>query len=703
MSNYNAREKLSNNIEALKIIFNWDGGDPLSESELEILRGYSGFGALKAILYKTEEDWAGASEADKKLKPLYDELYDVLESNLTAKEYKRVIESVRNSTLSAFYTPTVIPDTFYQVLSRYTDVESIYDPCAGGGVFIKSAIENLPRLKKIQSYEKDLLTAKVLAAIVKNWDIQIKVNPVPFEESNDSENGQYDLICSNIPFGAVPVYDPGITDRNLTGKLHNYFFAKGIEKIKDGGVLAYLTTDAFLNSPSNKSARRYLFERCDLLSVIVMPDNLYKETAGTEAPSHLVVVRKNIGKTVLSEEEELLCETTRLSDGIVLNNYMMSKAVNGESPHIGTRKTGKNQYGKPAIETWWDGPIDGIARPLEEILVRDMRLRYKMKFAIPYKGIVEMPVGPVIDLTGEEGKYKWDTPIKEVQDTPFGKEHIIVAGIPPKQEENPFGVGEPRKEQTEEEFKYYADQYNEANWNRPITLSDILDKVKMFLPKHQQQVIVSSEENWDILKNLENIIEQIPGPYGQDGVPADDKIVYLHYFINGCNWYITERDNWGVQYQMFGYANLGDDEMAEWGYVGVPELEESRVELNLFWKPCRFGDIGKEDNNDELSEASSCSSCGIGMFGNKPLCYRCEEEKNRRSTITLPDTCSVEPVKGTVIQVEDKLLQVEQVNGDGTVTVVEPDIKAGKEADVMSAYLAIRDTFVELEKEQEKW
>ncbi|MFY0104320.1 N-6 DNA methylase, partial [Acinetobacter baumannii] len=81
---------------------------------------------------------------------------------------------------------------------------------------------------------------------------------------------------------------------------HNYFFAKGTDKLKEGGLLAFITTDAFLNTPSNKEAREYLFNRADFVSVTVMPDNLMKDTGNTEAPSHLLIVQKNTNKTKLS-------------------------------------------------------------------------------------------------------------------------------------------------------------------------------------------------------------------------------------------------------------------------------------------------------------------------------------------------------------------------------------------------------------------
>ncbi len=99
--------------------------------------------------------------------------------------------------------------------------------------------------------------------------------------------------------------------KHFRGKLHNYFFAKGLDKLAEGGLMAYITTDAFLNSPSNKTAREHLFDHADFISLAVMPDNLMKDAGNTEAPSHLIVVQKNTLKQKLSVEEETLVATFR--------------------------------------------------------------------------------------------------------------------------------------------------------------------------------------------------------------------------------------------------------------------------------------------------------------------------------------------------------------------------------------------------------
>ena len=102
--------------------------------------------------------------------------------------------------------------------------------------------------------EKDRLTGLVLSAINSSLSIKTDTHITGFEEAPVKDNGSYDLAVSNIPFGNFSVYDEDFPDKELSGKIHNYFFAKGLDKLAEGGLMAFITTDAFLNSPSNHTA-----------------------------------------------------------------------------------------------------------------------------------------------------------------------------------------------------------------------------------------------------------------------------------------------------------------------------------------------------------------------------------------------------------------------------------------------------------------
>jgi len=375
---YNMHQKLRDNINALHIALRMKPGDGLSGEDVVALQKYAGFGGIKAILYPNapEEEWhkLNASQQDISLYHPMMGLHELLQNYLNEKEYPAAIDSLKNSVLTAFYTPAVVPETLFEVL-RGQGVQPInmYEPSAGAGIFITEALKAFPSIETVTAIEKDKLTGEVLTALFGNNE-KIAVNIKGFEETSSHENGKFDLIVSNIPFGNFRVFDKSLPD-NVTGKIHNYFFAKGLEKIRDGGLLAFITTDAFLNGPSNEAARRYLFDHADFVSAAVMPDNLMKETGNTEAPSHLLVVQKHAAKNNLSAEEQLLLQT------VERNNEYGSYQVNSyldenEGLIIGDDiQPGKNQYGDATQKVWQLGTMENIKDQLAAVLQDGFAMR----------------------------------------------------------------------------------------------------------------------------------------------------------------------------------------------------------------------------------------------------------------------------------------------------------------------------------------
>jgi type I restriction-modification system DNA methylase subunit len=305
-------EQLNANIAALKIALRAEGDALLTVAEIEALKKYNGFGGIKVILYPkariSEWEKLGATADDLKLYPKMMEFHDLLEENLSPKDYQEAISSVKNSVLTAFYTPEFLPKLIYNSLAKLSlSPKKLYEPSAGVGVFITEAIERFPRLEHIEAVEKDLLTAKVLSALMGSYQIEYQVHHQGFEDL--TAKPQNDLIISNIPFGNFNVFDPSIDDNSVKSRIHNYFFAKGLDHLGEGGLMVYLTTDAFLNSPSNKPARTYLFNRADFVALAVMPDNLKTDHAGTTAPTHLLFVQKNSAKVELGLDDSMLTET----------------------------------------------------------------------------------------------------------------------------------------------------------------------------------------------------------------------------------------------------------------------------------------------------------------------------------------------------------------------------------------------------------
>lgn len=371
---YNVSKKLADNISAIRIALSWDGKATLNQDDLEQLRRYAGFGGIKVILYPatTKEEWnaRGATQNDLKYFDQICELHNLLREQFDETEYRNIVNSLKESVLTAFYTPEVVPRVLFEVMNlNVVPPKRIYEPSAGSGVFIEEAIKAFPNLEKITAVEKDLLTGKILGAINFHHDVDSQTHICGFEEAPVDDNGTYDLVVSNIPFGNFKVYDPKIKHSDLTGRIHNYFFAKGLDKLAEGGLMAYITTDAFLNTPSNMEVRKYLFESSDFVALAVMPDNLMLETGNTEAPNHLLIVQKNSNKDGLSNQEQQLVVSDKINGslGDYYQNVFISENLE-ELKVADQMHEGSNQYGKISMCYKQSGDINSIERTLNEVL-----------------------------------------------------------------------------------------------------------------------------------------------------------------------------------------------------------------------------------------------------------------------------------------------------------------------------------------------
>jgi len=378
---YNVSHKLNGNIRAIKIALDYQKGQQVTDSGLALLQAYAGFGGIKAILYPygNQEEWrrSGATSEDLKLHGSMMQLHEVLRENYSNVQYKEIIDSLKNSVLTAFFTPAVVPQTLYKALKQQDIApKRLYEPSAGSGVFLSEAVKAFPVLENITAVEKDKISGLVLSAINSTLSVKTQTHISGVEQTPVSDNGTYDLVVSNIPFGNFSVFDEAYPDKALSGKIHNYFFAKGLDKLAEGGIMAYITTDAFLNSPSNQTARQHLFDRADFLSLAVMPDNLMKETGNTEAPNHLLIVQKHTAKNGLSNDEKLLLVTGMLQNefGEFHQNLFIQ-----QHPEIiigNEVKAGKNQYGQPNQSVWQKGDIDAIADKLQTVLSDGFATRF---------------------------------------------------------------------------------------------------------------------------------------------------------------------------------------------------------------------------------------------------------------------------------------------------------------------------------------
>ena len=365
---FNRKAKLQDNIEAIKVLFLLDKEQRrATEKEQEILSKYCGFGGLKQILNPADSlmDVVKWSKSDMELFPQVVELHKILrENSKTDNEYKQYVSSLKNSILTAFYTPPPVVQAIADSLKeRGVVADRFLDPSAGQGAFSDAFVN---KGMESMNFEKDLLTGKLLAALHPQSDVRIE----GFEKIDKNYNNYFDVVSSNIPFGDISVFDPQYTKssnptlRTASKSIHNYFFAKGLDSIREGGVLAFITSQGVMNSIQNEPIRKLLMEQSTLVSAVRLPNNLFSENAGTEVGSDLIVLQKNSMKSKLSEDEERFIKSKLRPSGIMFNSYFrdLSRMVHT------TWQESTDPYGKPAILFKHEGGTDAIASALPLML-----------------------------------------------------------------------------------------------------------------------------------------------------------------------------------------------------------------------------------------------------------------------------------------------------------------------------------------------
>lgn len=383
---YNKRQHLIRNTEAIHTAFEIiASGRPATHMEKELLRSYSGFGGLKCILLLCDnpEDRKQWNKSEAPLFPLVQHLHAVLrEHSGSDEEYKRYVSSMKNSILTAFYTPKQIPEVIGTSLKDAAiTANRILDPSAGTGVFTDAFINTFAG--KATCFENDLLTGKILSALYPEEEVYIK----GFEEIDPALIGSFDLISSNIPFGDFATFDPAFADsrdkvkQQAAKAIHNYFFLKAVDSIRDGGIIAFITSQGMMNAPVNDEIRQRLMEECRLVSAIRLPNNLFLETANTKVGSDLVILQRDTAKQSISPEEEAFVKARVLSNGVTINNYYgdMQKVIHTHA------KMGKDQYGKPAMEFSHDGGAEVIAQKLSALLSVDLQQNLDIALYDRYK------------------------------------------------------------------------------------------------------------------------------------------------------------------------------------------------------------------------------------------------------------------------------------------------------------------------------
>ena len=382
---YNKLQTMRDNIEAIRLALRLgvEGRSAQSAEECETLRKYAGFGGLKCILNDANdlEDAAKWSKSDIELFAPTVELRRLIHDySKDDKEFARYMDSLKASVLTAFYTDNRIADAISDAL-KYSGIEvkSFLEPSAGQGAFIDSFLRNdrYPGAE-ILAYEKDLLTGKILSALHPSILTRIE----GFEKIERDFNGYFDVAASNVPFGDFAVADPAyavskeIAYRQATKSIHNYFFLKALDQVREGGLVAFIASQGVMNAGS-PFIRMELVKRADLVAALRLPNNTFSDNAGTDAGSDLIILQKHTGKKALSADEEFFIQSV-VDRGTKVSGNKFFQAF-PQNVICTDAKVGTDQFGKPAIIYKHEGGVDGIAEDLRKALDESLHLRLNLE------------------------------------------------------------------------------------------------------------------------------------------------------------------------------------------------------------------------------------------------------------------------------------------------------------------------------------
>ena len=385
---YNRKQRLNDNIKAIETAFILDREQrtPTARERL-LLERYCGFGGLKCILNPAREltDAVHWAKSDLELFAPTVELHRLIrENSKNESEYKQLMDSLKQSVLTAFYTPSAVTEALTDVLKEHQIIpEKVLEPSAGIGAFVDSVLDNNPKAD-IMAFEKDLLTGKILRHLHPEQKVRIE----GFEKIEKPFNDYFDLAISNIPFGDVAVFDPSYTDMKgmralVTRRIHNYFFVKALDTVRDGGLVAFITSQGVLNAKNNSAARFMMLYHADLVSAIRLPNNLFTENANTEVGSDLIILQKNTQKESLRGDDNLLDTVYNDENRIPTNNYFLEHP---ERIIHTTAKLDTDPFGKPAMIYTHEDGVEGIAEDLRKMLHEDFKKNLNLN---RYLGIEE--------------------------------------------------------------------------------------------------------------------------------------------------------------------------------------------------------------------------------------------------------------------------------------------------------------------------
>ena len=309
-----AKEKFRNNMAAINLLHELEIENRLATpEEQEVLSQYVGWGGLSMAFDEHNAAWA------EEFKELY--------ASLSPEEYRAAMES----TLTAFYTPPVVIKAMYDALDRLGFSQgNILEPSCGTGNFFGLLPESMQN-SKLHGVEIDSLTGRIAKQLYQKANIAIE----GFEKTNLPDD-HFDVVLGNVPFGEIRVNDSRYNAQKFL--IHDYFFAKALDKVRAGGVVMFITSKGTMDKASPE-VRKYIAQRAELLGAIRLPDNTFKANAGTEVTSDILILQKR-DRVMDIEPDWVHLDTDE--NGVTMNRYfvehpeMVLGEIKMESTRFGT-------------------------------------------------------------------------------------------------------------------------------------------------------------------------------------------------------------------------------------------------------------------------------------------------------------------------------------------------------------------------------
>lgn len=308
-------ERLNNNLEAISMLNRVESGErELDITAQEVLAKYVGWGGLADVFDESKEgQWKEARA--------------FLKENLSLSEY----EAARESTLTSFYTPKAVIDGIYKTLSGMGFKQgNILEPSMGIGNFIGNLPDEMSK-SKFYGVELDSVSGRIAKLLYPESDVQVK----GFEETSFSNNF-FDVAIGNVPFGEFKVNDREYNRNNFL--IHDYFFAKSIDKVRNGGVIAFITSSGTMDK-KDESIRKYINSRAEFLGAIRLPNDTFKGVAGTEVTSDIIFLKKR--DSVLERDDDWV-HLAADENGLVYNKYF----ADHPEQVLGNMKEVSGRFGK---------------------------------------------------------------------------------------------------------------------------------------------------------------------------------------------------------------------------------------------------------------------------------------------------------------------------------------------------------------------